>query len=160
MSETIRSLDDQGRRNPLLWMIGIVAVLLVVVVVVSRLVTDYWWFDSVRFETVFTTRLVTQVLLFFGFGLVMGGALFASLEIAYRLRPKVRRANLDSEFLIQARDVLDARSRTLMLVPSRRTRSWRSGEEPRSARATPTTTSTRPSTSSTCRGGGSSSGSC
>ena len=59
MSETIRSFDDQGRRNPLLWMIGIVAVLLVVVVVVSRLVTDFWWFDSVRFETVFTTRLVT-----------------------------------------------------------------------------------------------------
>ncbi len=118
MSETIRSLDDQGRRNPLLWMIGIVAVLLVVVVVVSRLVTDFWWFDSVHFETVFTTRLVTQVLLFFVFGLLMGGALFASLEIAYRLRPKVRRANLDSEFLIQARDVLDARSRTLMLVPS------------------------------------------
>ncbi|NLE97152.1 MAG: UPF0182 family protein, partial [Propionibacterium sp.] len=94
------------------------AVILIVVVIASRIATDYWWFDSVHFETVYTTRLVTQIVLFVGFGLIMGLLLFVSLAIAYRLRPKVRRANLDSEFLVQARDVLDSRSRLMMLVPS------------------------------------------
>lgn len=118
MSQTMNLPGEAKKKSPLLWMIGIVAVLLIVSVIVSRIATDYWWFASVDFQTVFTTRLVTQVVLFAAFTLIMGGALYASLAIAYRLRPKVRRANLDSEFLVQARDVLDAKSRTLMVLPS------------------------------------------
>ena len=115
MTETYVSSDEQ-RKSPLLWMIGIMAVLALIVVIASRIATDYWWFQSVDFDTVFTTRLVTQIGLFVVFGLVSGLIMYASLAIAYRLRPKVRRANLDSEFLVQARDMLDSRSTVMMAL--------------------------------------------
>lgn len=117
MSEAA-SPEKTSKRSPLLWVIAITAVLAVIVVIVSRIATDYWWFDRAQFATVFTTRLVTQIGLFVGFGLLLGAVSFASFAIAYRLRPKVRLANLDSDFLVQARDAMDQRSRLLMVVPA------------------------------------------
>ena len=110
--------DTEKRRSPLLISILIFGVLALLVVLASRFYTDYLWFSSVSASTVFTTQLAARVGLFLGFGLLMGGGLFGSLVLAYRLRPPVRRANLDSELLLQLRDSLDKRSRTLMLLPS------------------------------------------
>lgn len=112
------TLSEEHRRSPLPWFIGIVAVIAIALVVAARVTTDLWWFQSVGFQTVFTTRLATQVVLFLVFGLAMFAISYASMRIAYRLRPKVRRANLDSEFLLQARDALDARSKMLIALPS------------------------------------------
>ncbi len=115
MSEDVQH-DEGIRRSPLPWAIGIMAVLAVLLVITARIVTDFWWFRSVHFETVFTTRLVTQIGLFVVGAAVMGLITWTSLRIAYRLRPKVRRANLDSELLLRARDSLDARAGKLMVA--------------------------------------------
>ena len=116
------SVEDQAgverRRSPLLISTLILGLLVLLVVLVARFYTDYLWFSSVSASTVFTTQLAARVGLFLGFGLLMGGGVFGSLALAYRLRPPVRRANLDSELLLQLRDNLDRRSRILMLLPS------------------------------------------
>ncbi|WP_269451937.1 UPF0182 family protein [Tessaracoccus coleopterorum] len=111
-------LDAPPRRSPLLWTVLVVGGLIIATIIASRVATDYLWFRSIDFQAVFTTRLAAQIGLLVGFALVMFAIVFVSMVIAYRLRPKVRRANLDSEFLVQMRDVLDERSRFLMAVPS------------------------------------------
>ena len=111
-------IDEPSRRGPLLWTVVILGALAVAAVIASRVATDYLWFRSVNFQTVFTTRLGAQIGLMVGFGLVMFAVVFFNMFVAYRLRPKVRRANLDSEFLVQLRDALDRRSTLLMAVPA------------------------------------------
>ena len=110
--------EPSARRSALPWFIGIVAALIFALVIGARISTDLWWFQTVDFATVFTTRLVAQLVLFLGFGLIMFAIMFGSLLIAYRLRPKVRRANLDSELLIQARDLLDGGTKIILAVPA------------------------------------------
>ena len=106
------------RRSPLLITVLILGVLALLVVLAAHLYTNYLWFRSVSATTVFTTQLAARVGLFLGFGLLLGGGFFGSLILAYRLRPPVRRTNLDSELLLQLRDNLDRRSRTLILLPA------------------------------------------
>lgn len=118
MSASTGYPEAPSGRSPLLWTVLIAGSLLLVVVIASRTVTDYLWFRSLNFQTVFTTQLAARAGLFVVFGLLMFSVVFFNMVIAYRLRPKVRRANLDSEFLIQLRDALDRRSKVLMAVPS------------------------------------------
>ncbi|HJE51661.1 MAG TPA: UPF0182 family protein, partial [Tessaracoccus flavescens] len=110
--------EAQPKRGPLLWTVLIVGALIVVATIASRLATDYLWFRSIDFQNVFTTQLAARAGLIVGFGLVMFLIVYFSQVIAYRLRPKVRRANLDSEFLVQLRDALDSKSRVLMAIPA------------------------------------------
>ena len=112
------AIQDAPRRGPLLWTVVIVGLLVLLAVIASRVATDYLWFRSIDFATVFTTRLAAQIGLLVVFGALLFAVVFFSARIAYRLRPKVRRANLDSEFLVQLRDVLDERSGLLMAVPA------------------------------------------
>ncbi len=112
------STEAGPRRGALLPTIVIVGVALALLVIFARTFTDYLWFDNLSFRQVFTTQLAAQLGLFAVFGIVLAAALYGSMALAYRLRPKVRRANLDSELLVQLRDVLDRRSKLMMLVPS------------------------------------------
>lgn len=109
---------EAPRRSPLIITVGILGVLALVAALAARFWTDFLWFRSVSATTVFVTQLTARVGLFVVFGLLMGAAVFASMTLAYRLRPPIRRSNLDSEFLIQLRDNLDRRSRIMMLVPA------------------------------------------
>lgn len=49
--------------------------------------TDYLWFDSVGFTSVWTTTMGTRLGLFVVGALLTGGAVWSSLVIAYRSRP-------------------------------------------------------------------------
>ncbi len=110
--------EVEPRRGALLWTVLILGGLALAAVVASRVATDYLWFRSIDFQTVFTTRLAAQIGLLLVFGAFMFVVTFFTMALAYRLRPPVRRANLDSEFLVQLRDVLDDRSRMLMALPA------------------------------------------
>lgn len=117
MSEpTLR--NETPRRGALLPTIVIVGVALALLVIFARTWTDYLWYRALNFRGVFTTQLAAKLGLFAMFGILMAAAVYAGMAIAYRLRPKVRRANLDSELLVQLRDVLDRRSNVMMLVPA------------------------------------------
>lgn len=81
-------LPKLSRRSKILITVA-VAVILLLVVGSSLLGTyvDYLWFGEVGFRSVFSTVLVTRIVLFFAVGLLVGGALALSLFLAYRSRP-------------------------------------------------------------------------
>ena len=75
------------RRGPL----GTTLVALLVIVVVGGILadvlTDVWWFESVGFRDVFVKELTTKLVIFVAAALLTGGAVAASLVVAYRTRP-------------------------------------------------------------------------
>lgn len=82
------SMPKLTRRSRILLIIG--AVLVAIFLLGSRLIgtyIDWLWFDEVNATGVFTTTLFTRVVLFLLVGLLVGGAVFVALLIAYRSRP-------------------------------------------------------------------------
>ena len=77
-----------SRRTRILLIVA--AVIILLLLGGSRLLdlyVDWLWFGEVGYRSVFSTVLVTHVLLFVIGGLVMGGLVALSLWIAYRSRP-------------------------------------------------------------------------
>ncbi len=71
-------------------LLSIAGVLILVLLVGARLLdtyVDWLWFGEVGFQSVFTTQLVTRLILFFSIALLVGGLLALSLTVAYRSRP-------------------------------------------------------------------------
>jgi uncharacterized membrane protein (UPF0182 family) len=82
------SLPKLSRRSRILLIIAAVVVL--ALLLGARFLDTYvsWlWFGEVGARSVFSTILVTRIVLFFAVGLLVGGALAVSLMIAYRTRP-------------------------------------------------------------------------
>ncbi len=69
--------------------------------------TDYKWFDSVGYTSVFLTELWTRVLLFAVAGLVMAVIVGASIFFAYRFRPGIRPMSLEQQGLDRYRQSID-----------------------------------------------------
>jgi uncharacterized protein len=81
-------LPRLSRRSRILLIIGVL--LLILLVTGSRLLdtyVDWLWFGEVGFRSVFSTMLVTRIVLFFATGLLVGGTLCLTLVLAYRTRP-------------------------------------------------------------------------
>jgi uncharacterized membrane protein (UPF0182 family) len=92
---TFRVRTDRVPRLPgrprLLIPIVIAVVLLVVAFsAFVRLYTDLLWFRSVHYSNVFDRRLVTEIVLFFLFGVLMALVVGGNILLAYRLRPAYR----------------------------------------------------------------------
>ncbi|MFL6126282.1 UPF0182 family protein [Actinophytocola sp.] len=71
-------------------LLSIAGVLILVLIVGARLLdtyVDWLWYGEVGFRSVFTTVILTRIILFFVLGLLVGGLLAVSLAIAYRTRP-------------------------------------------------------------------------
>ncbi|ONF64745.1 UPF0182 family protein [Amycolatopsis keratiniphila] len=82
------SLPKLSRRSRILLIIA--AVVILALLLGARLLdtyVDWLWFGEVGARTVFSTVLITRVILFFAVGLLVGGSLAVSLMIAYRSRP-------------------------------------------------------------------------
>ncbi|SEH90102.1 hypothetical protein SAMN04489835_5449 [Mycolicibacterium rutilum] len=76
------------RRSRILIGVGVFA--LVLVLFGQRLIDTYvnWlWFGELGYRSVFTTVLVTQIILFLVVALLIGVILFAGMALAYRTRP-------------------------------------------------------------------------
>ncbi|TDE97677.1 UPF0182 family protein [Occultella glacieicola] len=67
----------------LLVLVGVVVAFLIL----ARFWTEWLWFDQVGYSEVIRTEWVTRALLFLAGGLVMGGAIWLNLFLAYRHRP-------------------------------------------------------------------------
>ncbi|WP_169922327.1 UPF0182 family protein, partial [Rhodococcus maanshanensis] len=81
-------LPSLSRRSRVLLILALVAAALLLIG--PRLIdtyTNWLWFGEVGFRTVFTTVLVTRLLLFLAVALLVGGAVFLALLLAYRSRP-------------------------------------------------------------------------
>ena len=72
----------------------------------ASIYTDRLWFNSAGYGGVFTTMFWTRVVLFVVFGVVMGGAVAASVYLAYRFRPLFRAPSPEQSNLDRYRDVV------------------------------------------------------
>jgi hypothetical protein len=68
--------------------VAVLIVLFILWAVFASEYTDLLWFRSVGFSSVFSRRLVTEIVLFVLFGAVMALVVAVNIFIAYRLRPK------------------------------------------------------------------------
>jgi hypothetical protein len=81
-------LPKLSRRSRILLIIGLVV--LILLITGGRLIDTYvnWlWFGEVGYRSVFSTVLVTRIVLFLAVGALVGGALAANMMVAYRSRP-------------------------------------------------------------------------
>jgi uncharacterized protein len=77
-----------SRRSRILIAVGVVV--LIGLILSSRLLSTYisfLWYGEVGFRSVFTTQILTQVVLFFAVGIAVGGLVALNLALAYRSRP-------------------------------------------------------------------------
>ncbi|MCW2730807.1 MAG: hypothetical protein JWR13_1623 [Mycobacterium sp.] len=76
------------RRSRIL--IGIALAVVVLLLIGPRLIdtyVDWLWFGELGYRSVFTTTLVTRLIVFLVAALLVGGVVFAALALAYRNRP-------------------------------------------------------------------------
>ncbi len=76
------------RRSRIL--IGVALAVVVLLLVGPRLIdayVDWLWFGELGYRSVFTTVLVTRIVVFLVAGLLVGAIVFAGLALAYRTRP-------------------------------------------------------------------------
>ena len=69
--------------------------------------TDFLWFQSIGFTSVFLTELWTRVLLFAVAAVVMAVIVGASIFFAYRVRPGIRPMSLEQQGLDRYRQSID-----------------------------------------------------
>ncbi len=155
-----------ARRGPLVPTVLVAGGLILAFVVFAGVWVRKLWFDSVSFPQVFTIQLLTQLLLFVAFFLVMAATVGFNMWLAFRMRPTVRRTG-QSAVLDRYRDLLESNITVAILVPSVFLGAVAGISaigsvdgvprlvEPhlRSARPTPTSGSTSASTSSSTRSG-------
>ena len=98
-----------GRRSAILPTLIIAAVLVVAFAIFTSFWTDRLWYQSMDFQTVFTTMLLTRIGLFAAFGLVMAALVGGNAVLAYRLRSQTRLGPPTSPLLERYRELLDAR---------------------------------------------------
>lgn len=81
-------MPNLTRRSRVLIALAVVVVLLLLIG--PRFIdtyVDWLWFGELGYRSVFTTQLVTRLLIFLVVALFIGGVVFAALALAYRTRP-------------------------------------------------------------------------
>lgn len=81
----------------------------------ASLWTERLWYDSVGYETVFTTQLLVRVGLFGFFALLMALSLGLTMYLAHRFRPFVVPTSVQRDALDRYRDILTPMRRSLLL---------------------------------------------
>jgi hypothetical protein len=89
-----------------------VAVVLLFGGLLLSLYTDLLWFQSTGYTEVFSTVLLTRVLLFLSFGLLMALFIGINVAVAYRVRPPFRPMSLEQQNLERYRVSLEPYRRT------------------------------------------------
>ncbi|WP_246465168.1 UPF0182 family protein [Ruania alkalisoli] len=75
------------RRGPLLPTLLVIAGIVVAFLILARFWTEWLWFEQLGFSQVIRTEWLSRAILFVIAFLVMGGALWINLRLAYRNRP-------------------------------------------------------------------------
>ncbi|WP_324787633.1 UPF0182 family protein [Streptomyces sp. H51] len=87
------------RVRTLLMTLGVLAVLGMTFTMFAGFWTDWLWYRSVRYSSVFTTTLSTKIGLFFFFGLLMALAVGVNIWLAHRLRPPLSAMSMEQQNL-------------------------------------------------------------
>ncbi|MFJ3232781.1 UPF0182 family protein [Streptomyces sp. NPDC086787] len=95
----IRVGRPSRRARTLLMTLGVLAVLGMAFTMFAGFWTDWLWYRSVHYSSVFTTMLWTKIGLFFVFGLLMAGAVGFNIWLAHRLRPPLSAMSMEQQSL-------------------------------------------------------------
>ncbi|MFV0133741.1 UPF0182 family protein [Streptomyces sp. HMX87] len=95
----IRVGRPSRRVRTLLLTLGVLAVLGMVFTMFAGFWTDWLWYRSVHYSSVFTTTLWTKIGLFFVFGLLMALAVGFNIWLAHRLRPPLSAMSMEQQSL-------------------------------------------------------------
>ncbi|GGU80813.1 UPF0182 protein [Streptomyces filipinensis] len=79
--------------------LGVLAVLGMAFTMFAGFWTDWLWYRSVHYSSVFTTTLWTKIGLFFVFGLLMAVAVGVNIWLAHRLRPPLSAMSMEQQSL-------------------------------------------------------------
>ncbi|MFD6170693.1 UPF0182 family membrane protein [Streptomyces coeruleorubidus] len=95
----IRVGRPSRRVRTLLMTLGVLAALGMVFTMFAGFWTDWLWYRSVNYSSVFTTTLWTKIGLFFVFGLLMALAVGFNIWLAHRLRPPLSAMSMEQQNL-------------------------------------------------------------
>ncbi len=95
----IRVGRPSRRARTLFMTAGVLAVLAMLFVMFAGFWTDWLWYRSLDYSSVFTTTLVTKAGLFAVFGLLMAGVVGVNIWLAHRLRPPLSAMSLEQQSL-------------------------------------------------------------
>ncbi|MCL6737792.1 UPF0182 family membrane protein [Streptomyces neyagawaensis] len=95
----IRVGRPSRRVRTLLMTLGVLAALGMAFVMFAGFWTDWLWYRSVNYSSVFTTTLWTKIGLFFVFGLLMAAAVGFNIWLAHRLRPPLSAMSMEQQSL-------------------------------------------------------------
>ncbi|MGW3498479.1 UPF0182 family membrane protein [Streptomyces sp. NPDC001020] len=95
----IRVGRPSRRARTLLMTLGVLAVLGMAFIMFAGFWTDWLWYRSVRYSSVFTTTLWTKTGLFFVFGLLMAAAVGLNIWLAHRMRPPLSAMSTEQQSL-------------------------------------------------------------
>jgi uncharacterized membrane protein (UPF0182 family) len=87
------------RVRTLLMTLGVLAVLAMAFTMFAGFWTDWLWYRSVNYSSVFTTTLWTKIGLFFVFGLLMALSVGFNIWLAHRLRPPLSAMSMEQQSL-------------------------------------------------------------
>lgn len=79
--------------------LGVLAVLGMAFTMFAGFWTDWLWYRSVHYSSVFTTMLWTKIGLFFVFGLLMAVAVGVNIWLAHRMRPPLSAMSMEQQSL-------------------------------------------------------------
>jgi uncharacterized membrane protein (UPF0182 family) len=79
--------------------VGVLAVLAMLFVMFAGFWTDWLWYRSVSYSSVFTKTLLTKAGMFIVFGLLMAAAVGFNIWLAHRLRPPLSAMSLEQQSL-------------------------------------------------------------
>ncbi|MFF5495359.1 UPF0182 family protein [Streptomyces aquilus] len=103
------------RVRTLLMTLGVLAVLGMAFTMFAGFWTDWLWYRSVNYSSVFTTTLWTKIGLFFVFGLLMALAVGFNIWLAHRLRPPLSAMSMEQQNLDRYRMGIAPYKRWLLL---------------------------------------------
>ncbi|WP_367137753.1 UPF0182 family protein [Streptomyces sp. STD57] len=95
----IRVGRPSRRIRTLLTTLGVLAALAMLFVMFAGFWTDWLWYRSVDYSSVFTTTLGTKIGLFAVFGLLMALAVGVNVWLAHRLRPPLSAMSMEQQSL-------------------------------------------------------------
>ena len=106
-SQTLRSRMRPHHTGRWLIAIGVLIALFIVASISKGIFTEWLWFDSLGYSSVYTTILTTRIWLFFAGALVFAALLLANLFVARRLSPPSGSSALAGQGLLFVRRATD-----------------------------------------------------
>lgn len=104
------------RRNPLVITALVLVAIVLVVILMAQFWTEVMWFDQLGFSTVLWTEWGTRAALFAAGFLVMGGAVFAALTVAYKSRPIYAPSNREQASLDAYREAIEPLRKVVVIA--------------------------------------------